>query len=300
MGAMIKRVFLFGIVNILIIVSLSLALNLICAFLGIAPNQYYLYMLIFSVVFGFGGAFTSLLLSKWMAKRMMGVQIIDPNTNDPAARYLVQRVHEFARTARISTMPEVGVYNSPEINAFATGPSKNNSLVAVSSGLLNRMDKDQAEGVLAHEVAHIANGDMVTMTLLQGVINSIVIFAARIIAELIVSQTRSSNDSRPSPFLYMAIVFGLEILFSIFGMIAVNFFSRAREFRADSGGAKYAGREKMIAALRALQGTTDRIAPEQATLATLKISGKPRGALMALFSTHPPLEERIKRLELGR
>ncbi|MCB0349807.1 MAG: protease HtpX, partial [Bdellovibrionales bacterium] len=255
---------------------------------------------IFSIVFGFGGAFTSLLLSKWMAKRMMGVQIIDPYTSDPAARHLVTKVHEFARAAKISTMPEVGIYNSNEINAFATGPSRNNSLVAVSSGLLSRMNKDEADGVLAHEVAHIANGDMVTMTLLQGVINAIVIFAARIVAQLIVSQTRSSNDDRPSPFLYMGIVFALEMLFSIFGMIAVNFFSRAREFRADSGGAKYAGRNKMISALRALQGTVDRLEPEQATLATLKISGKSRSALMALFSTHPPLEERIRRLESGR
>lgn len=300
MGAIIKRVFLFSIVNILIIVSLSLALNLICAFLGIAPNQYYQYMLIFSVVFGFGGAFTSLLLSKWTAKRMMGVQIIDPSTSDPAARRLVERVYEFARAARLSKMPEVGIYNSPEINAFATGPSKNNSLVAVSTGLLNRMNKDEADGVLAHEVAHIANGDMVTMTLLQGVINAIVIFAARIVAQLIVSQTRSSDNDRPSPFLYMGIVFALEMLFSIFGMMAVNFFSRAREFRADRGGAKYAGRDKMISALRALQGTSDRLAPEQAALATLKISGKKHGALMALFSTHPPLEDRIRRLELGR
>lgn len=300
MGAIIKRVFLFGLVNILIIVSLSFAFNIICAFLGISPDQYYQHLLLFSIVLGFGGAFTSLLLSKWTAKRMMGVQIIDPKTSDPAARHLVERVHEFARAAQLKKMPEVGIYNSPEINAFATGPSKSNSLVAVSSGLLSRMNKDEADGVLAHEVAHIANGDMVTMTLLQGVINAIVIFAARIIAHLIVSQTRSSNDDRPSPFLYMGIVFALEMIFSIFGMIAVNYFSRAREYRADRGGAKYAGREKMVSALKALQGTASRLEPEQEALATLKISGKPRGALMALFSTHPPLEDRIRRLEIGR
>jgi heat shock protein HtpX len=158
------------------------------------------------------------------------------------------------------------------------------------------METDEVDGVLAHEVAHIANGDMVTMTLLQGVINAVVIFFARAVANIIASQSRSSDD-RPNPMLYMATVFILEIAFSVLGMIVVNYFSRAREFRADAGGARYAGTQKMAGALRALQGTVGRMPPEQESLATLKISGRSRGALMALFSTHPPLEERIRRLE---
>lgn len=298
--AMMKRILLFGLVNLLVIVSLSFALNIICYFLGISPSSYHQYLLTFSVVMGFGGAFTSLLLSKWMAKTMMGVRVIDPSTSDPSLRFLVDTVYELARAARLAKMPEVGVYDSPEVNAFATGPSKNNSIVAVSTGLLNRMDGPAVKGVLGHEVAHIANGDMVTMTLLQGVINAVVIFLARAVAQIITSSGRSSSDERPNPFLYMMTVFALEIAFSILGMIAVNYFSRAREYRADKGGAKFAGRDNMITALRALQGTTGRLDREQETLATLKISGRSRGTLLALFSTHPPLEERIRRLEIGR
>ncbi|OFZ18541.1 MAG: zinc metalloprotease HtpX [Bdellovibrionales bacterium RBG_16_40_8] len=307
MWTMTKRMMIFVTVNILILISLSLALNLICAFLGINPNQYYQSLLLISITLGFGGAFTSLLLSKFMAKTMMGVQIVDPKTTDPALRHLVQKIYEFSRAAKLKNMPEVGIYNSPEVNAFATGPSKNNSLVAVSTGLLRTMNTDATEGVIAHEITHIANGDMVTMTLIQGVINSIVIFAARIIAHIIVNQGRSSNDSRPNPFLYFGLVMALEILFSLFGMIAVNYFSRWREYRADAGGAKYAGRDKMISALRALQKAynqgpldTDDQRKNEA-IATFKISGRPRkNKFIALFATHPQLEDRIRRLETGR
>lgn len=298
--AMVKRILLFGLVNLLVIVSLSFALNIICYYLGISPSSYMQYLLVFSVVMGFGGAFTSLLLSKWMAKKMMGVRVIEPSTTEPSLRFLVDTVHELARSARLSNMPEVGIYDSEEVNAFATGPSKNNSIVAVSTGLLNRMDRDAVKGVLGHEVAHIANGDMVTMTLLQGVINAVVIFLARIVAQIITSSGRSSSDDRPNPFFYMMTVFALEMAFSVLGMIAVNYFSRAREYRADKGGAKFAGRDNMITALRALQGTTGRLEREQEALATLKISGRSRGTLLALFSTHPPLEDRIRRLEAGR
>jgi heat shock protein HtpX len=294
--AMIKRVFLFALTNILVLVSLSFAFNVICRFFGITPAAYYDYLLLFSVVMGFGGAFFSLMISKWSAKTMMGVRIIDPQSSDPALRRVVERVYEYSRAARLTKMPEVGIYESADVNAFATGPSRNNSLVAVSTGLLHRMETDEVDGVLAHEVAHIANGDMVTMTLLQGVINAVVIFFARAVANIIASQSRSSDD-RPNPMLYMATVFILEIAFSVLGMIVVNYFSRAREFRADAGGARYAGTQKMAGALRALQGTVGRMPPEQESLATLKISGRSRGALMALFSTHPPLEERIRRLE---
>jgi heat shock protein HtpX len=295
--AMIKRVFLFALTNILVLVSLSFAFNVICRFFGITPAAYYDYLLLFSVVMGFGGAFFSLMISKWSAKTMMGVRIIDPQTSDASLRRVVDRVYEYSRAARLSKMPEVGIYESQDVNAFATGPSRNNSLVAVSTGLLHRMETDEVDGVLAHEVAHIANGDMVTMTLLQGVINAVVIFFARVVANIVASQGRSNGDSGPNPVLYMATVFILEIIFSALGMIVVNYFSRAREFRADAGGARYAGTQKMAGALRALQGTVGRMPPEQESLATLKISGRSRGALMALFSTHPPLEERIRRLE---
>ena len=294
-----KRIFLFLLTNLLIIATLSILLNLICAALGINPNQYYSYMLIYSVLFGFGGAFISLFMSKWMAKRMMGLQIIDPRTNDPMLRDLVLRVHSLAQAARLPKMPEVAIYDSPDVNAFATGPSKRNSLVAVSTGLLRKMNREEVEGVLAHEVAHIANGDMVTMTLVQGVINSLVIFLARIIANLVVSQLRS-NDDQPNPFLYMGIVFVLEIVLSLFGMIVVTYFSRAREFRADSGGARLAGKDKMIAALRSLQTAIARPNPDEEAIATLKISGRRKGTLAALFSTHPSLDDRIRRLETSR
>jgi heat shock protein HtpX len=299
MWPMMKRIVLFSLVNILILVSLSFALNIILAFLGISFSAYYQQILVMSLALGFGGAFTSLLLSKWTAKTFMGVRIISPQTQDPTLRRLVERVHDFSRASHLSKMPEVGIYDSPEVNAFATGPSRNNSLVAVSTGLLQRMDSDAVDGVLAHEVAHIANGDMVTMTLLQGVINAIVIFAARMIAHIITSQGRS-NDERPNPFVYMGIVMGLEIAFSLLGMLVVNYFSRAREFRADKGGAQYAGRDKMIGALRSLQGTLGRVDTQHESLATLKISGRPKNSLLALFSTHPSLEERIRRLEIGR
>lgn len=293
-----KRVFLFVTVNILVIVSLSFAYSIIARFFGL-PQDGLGYLIPFAVIFGFGGAFISLLISKWMAKRMMGVQVIDPRTNDPQMRWVVESVHAYARAAGLPKMPEVGYYNSPEVNAFATGPSKSDSLVAVSAGLLQRMDKDEVEGVLAHEVAHIANGDMVTMTLIQGVINAVVLLLARLIANVAVSAI-SKDDERPSPFLYMGIVFALEMLFSILGMIVVNYFSRAREYRADAGGARYAGRDKMVNALRKLQSTTQLIEPEQEALATLKISGRRKSALNMLFATHPPLEERIRALERAR
>lgn len=295
MFAMGKRVLLFVITNILIMVTLSITWQFVSRAFDLPPYGYE-YLMFFAVVFGFGGAFISLLMSKFMAKRMLGVKIIDPRTNDPQLRRVVESVHQFAKAAGIKTMPEVGYYESPEVNAFATGPSKNNSLVAVSVGLLQRMNPDEVDGVLGHEVAHISNGDMVTMTLLQGVINAVVIFLARIIAQVVVN-AMSKDDRGPGPFVYFGIVIGLEIIFSLFGAIVVNYYSRRREFRADMGGARYAGRDKMLNALKKLQGTQGLIAPEQATLQTLKISSKKKSALMMLFASHPPLEERIQRLE---
>jgi heat shock protein HtpX len=189
-------------------------------------------------------------------------------------------------------MPEVGVYESPEVNAFATGPSKRKSLVAVSSGLLRTMRRDEVEGVLAHEVAHIRNGDMVTMTLIQGVVNAFVMFLARVIAFAI----RQGSDSRNSYFFSYIVMIVLEIVFGILGMIVVAWFSRAREFRADAGGAALAGRQNMIAALRRLLQAKELVDTTEPALATLKINGK-RSTWLMLASTHPPLEDRIRALE---
>ena len=180
----------------------------------------------------------------------MGVKVIDPNTSDPAARELVNTVHGLARKARLPKMPEVGYYDSPEMNAFATGPSKSNSLVAVSSGLMRSMNKGELEAVLGHEIAHIANGDMVTLTLIQGIINAFVLFFARILASVIASQFE-----RKSFWMEYIIYIGLQMAFSMLGMIVVSYFSRQREFRADKGGAKFSSRENMIAALQILGGT---------------------------------------------
>lgn len=291
--AMFKRISLFLITNVLVLVTVSIAFTLISSFFGLDRSSSYMtYTLVFCAVWGMGGAFISLFISKWMAKRMMGVKIIDPNTRDSFERNIVDMVYTMSRRAGLSKMPEVGIYDSPEINAFATGPSKSNSLVAVSTGLLRAMDQAEVEGVIGHEVAHIANGDMVTMTLIQGIVNAFVMFFARILANIISSQV----DERYAGIVHIALVILFDIVFAILGSVAVNYFSRQREFRADYGGAKYAGREKMIAGLRKLQRQFDNIAPDNGAAATLKISNKSSG-IMALFSTHPSLDERIRRLE---
>ncbi len=290
-----KRVILFVFLNILVIITISLTLNI----LGIKPYLTasgidYNALLVFCLVWGMGGAFISLGLSRVMAKWMMGVRIIDPNTNDPQLRWLVDTVYRLARQAGISKMPEVGIYFSPEVNAFATGPTRNRSLVAVSSGLLETMDEDEIEGVLSHEVAHIANGDMVTMTLLQGVINAVVMFLARVIAFVLTSSKRDDRES--SPWLRYFITMILEILLSFFAMMLIAWFSRYREFKADEGGARLGGKDKMIAALKKLKRTIERAdLTHSESLTAFKISSGSR--LMKLFSTHPPLDERIRRLE---
>ncbi|MBW0435343.1 protease HtpX [Leptospira yasudae] len=288
-----KRIGLFLLTNILVVVTISIVTNV----LGIGPyldaNGINLSsLLVFCFLWGMGGAFVSLLLSKFMAKMMMGVKIIDPRSASGAERELYSKVERLARTANLP-MPEVGIYHSPEVNAFATGPSKSSSLVAVSSGLLQAMDNSEVEGVLAHELAHVANGDMVTMTLVQGVVNAFVMFFSRIISYAL--STMVKDELQYTVRLVANIV--LSILFSILGSIVVAYFSRTREYRADAGGAKLAGRQNMIAALEKLRRTFD--APEDErggdALATMKISGHSKW--MALFSTHPPLEARIAALK---
>lgn len=296
-----KRIVLFLAVNMLVILTVSIVMSV----LGVQPylTEYgidYGSLMAFCLIWGFGGAFISLLLSKKMAKWMMGVQIIDPQRGDPALQEYVQTVHRLAKSAGLSKMPEVGIYQSPELNAFATGPTRNNSLVAVSTGLLERMDQSSVEGVLGHEVAHIANGDMVTMTLVQGVVNAFVMFLARVVAFAIMNLTRGRDEEGEgmSFLAYHLTVFVLEFLFMILGSIVVAWFSRYREFRADAGGARLAGRDKMIQALESLKRNLEIQDPhtEQAAFQSMKISAK-RGGFMRLLSTHPPLEDRIRRLE---
>ncbi len=298
-----KRFFFFFLVNILVMVTVSLVLN----FLGVshyatAYGINYQQLMIFCLVWGMAGSFISLMLSKFMAKSMMGVEIVDGRGQ---YHQLVQSIHHLSRRAGISKMPEVGIYHSPDINAFATGPTKNSALIAVSTGLLQNMSWDEIEGVLAHEVSHAANGDMVTMTLIQGVINAFVMFFARI-AAFFVAQALRSNDNEGrggSRFFEFILIFLFEIIFGLFGMMVVALFSRWREFRADAGSAALVGREKMIAALRKLQRTyevaTEAVKEEPKSFAAFKISGG-RSGFMQLLSTHPSLDARIKALQESR
>lgn len=283
-------------VNLLVVLTISILMTVLSRVFHVnIGGQSISGLAVLCLIWGMGGAFISLALSRIMAKWMMGVQVIPENTTDPHLRDLMHRVHQLARGAGISTMPEVGIYDSPEVNAFATGPTRNRALVAVSTGLLNNMDRTAVDGVLGHEVAHIANGDMVTMTLIQGIVNAIVMFVARIVAMLVANAV-----PRETRFMVRFLVtIALEIGLSLLGMIVVAWFSRQREFRADAGGAKLAGRDRMIRALQSLQQTSDIRDPNEAqSVASLKISGK-AGGLMMLLSTHPPLEERIRRLQLG-
>lgn len=301
---MFKYIKTFGLLiltNILVVLTISTLLNL----LGV---RYYLdesglnyeSLIVFCFVWGMGGAFISLLISKWMAKMAMGVQVIDPTRAGEYA-WLVQMVHDVSRKAGLQVMPEVGIFDTPAPNAFATGPTKNNSLVACSTGLLRQMNKEEVRGVVGHEVAHIANGDMVTMTLIQGVVNAFVMALSRIIAFVISNAGRSSDREGYSSMNYL-LVFVLELVLGVFGMIVVAWFSRQREFRADAGSARYVGKNPMIGGLRSLQrvyhptlSAITESAPNS-SMQALMISGK-SGGFLSLFASHPPLEERIKRLE---
>jgi heat shock protein HtpX len=298
-----KRILLFVATNILVVLTVSLILNVLgfTRFLGgFGANQGSLFLI--CLVWGFVGAFFSLAISRIAAKFSMGVQVIDPKQPGQFGE-LVEIVHSLAQKAGLPAMPEVGIYPSNQVNAFATGPTKSRALVAVSTGLLQRMRREEIEGVLGHEIAHVANGDMVTMTLIQGVINAFVMFLARIIAMAISSRGRDNENSVSFGGNWLVVML-LETLLSPLGFLVVAWFSRHREFRADAGGAQFAGKAKMIGALQSLQRAFGRDAGEEesrgsASLATLKISGKPSG-FMALLSTHPPLEERIARLQEAR
>ena len=279
-----KRVALFIATNLAILFVLGIVLSILMPVLGLnsASNSGLLFM---CAVFGMGGSFISLLMSKMIAKRSVGARVIEnPSTNEET--WLVNTVRRQAELAGIG-MPEVAIYDSPEINAFATGANKNNALVAVSTGLIRSMNRDEAEAVLGHEVSHVANGDMVTLTLIQGVLNTFVYFFARIVANMV-------NRGNNSAFTYLMTVMAFQAIFGILASIIVMGFSRYREYRADSGGADLAGRQKMIAALERLKSNqTDSQLDGQLT--AFGISGK--RAWSELFMSHPPLEKRIAALQ---
>ncbi len=297
---MFKRFGLWMIMNLAVIVTISLFMNI----LGVRPylDAYglnYEALLIFCGIWGMAGSFISLAMSKFMVKMSMGVKVVDTDTRFSS---LVNRVHRLAKAAGLPKMPEVGVYDSPEVNAFATGPSKSNSIVAVSTGLLQNMSEEEIEGVLGHEVAHIANGDMVTMTLIQGVINAFVMFFARIAAFALQQAMRSDDDRSPiGGIAYWVTTMIFEVLFGFLGMFVTSWFSRMREYSADLGGAQLAGRQNMIAALQKLQSVYEHGAFDKTSqnMAAFKISSKETG-FRAMLSTHPSLGERIKRLQTGQ
>ncbi len=289
-----KRVLLFLATNVAILVVLSISLRLLGVErildeqgIGLDYNA----LLIFAAVFGMGGAFMSLALSKWTAKRFTGARVIEQPRNE-TERWLVETVRRQARQAGIG-MPEVAIYDAPDMNAFATGMRRDNALVAVSTGLLQGMSRDEVEAVLAHEVSHVANGDMVTLALIQGVINTFVIFLSRVIGHLVDRVVFKTERGHGPAFWITAII--AEIVLAVLASMIVMWFSRQREFRADAGGARLAGREKMIAALERLkQSVNQPHLPDQ--LAAFGISGGIGQGIKRLFMSHPPLDERIAAL----
>jgi heat shock protein HtpX len=287
-----KRIMLFLATNLAILVVLSIVANVLGLdrYLG-ARGGSLGGLLVFAALFGFGGAFISLAISKWMAKRAMGVQVIEQPRNSTEI-WLVDTVRRQAQAAGIG-MPEVGIFESPEPNAFATGASRNKSLVAVSTGLLQRMNQNEVEAVLGHEISHVANGDMVTLTLIQGVVNTFVIFLSRIIGNIVDRTLFRSEDGRGPAYFISVIV--SEIVLGIGASMIVAWFSRYREFRADRGGAQLAGRTNMIGALERLKAAHEPLPAQLAAFGIASGDG-PRG-FQRLFMSHPPLNERIAALE---
>ena len=286
-----KRILLFLGTNLAIVFVLSITMRL----LGVEP---YLTaqglnlgsLLIFAAVMGFGGSLISLAISKWTAKKAMGVHVIETPANSTEF-WLVDTIRKYSEQAGIK-MPEVGIYDSPDVNAFATGMSKNSSLIAVSTGLLQQMTRQEAEAVLGHEVAHAANGDMVTLALIQGVVNTFVMFLSRVIGN-IVDRVVFKNENGHGPAFFVTMIIA-ELVLGILASIIVMYFSRQREFRADVGGASLAGRQNMIAALERLNSLHPQPLPDK--MAAFGIAGGMGGGLKRLFMTHPPLEERIAAL----
>ena len=278
-----KRIFLFIATNIAVLVVISIILSI----LGVSANPNdTVGLLVFSAVVGFTGSIISLLTSKWVAKRSVGAHVIEQPRNETEA-WLLNTVQNQARQWNLKT-PEVAVYDSPEPNAFATGPSRNNSLVAVSTGLLHNMNRDEVEAVLAHEMAHVGNGDMVTLTLIQGVVNTFVVFLARIVSGMVAR----NSDGEVSQGMYFMVSMVLQIVFGFLASFIVMWFSRQREYRADAGAAKLVGAPKMIAALQRLKGGDSQLPREMAAMGIASEASKD-----SLLSTHPSLDNRIARFQ---
>ncbi|KGM51926.1 protease HtpX [Lysobacter concretionis Ko07 = DSM 16239] len=289
---MFKRIALFLATNLAVMVLLGIVLSVLQGVFGITLGNNGT-LLVFAAVFGFGGSLISLAMSKWMAKRSTGAQVIETPRSE-SEQWLVATVQRQAEAAGIK-MPEVAIYDAPEINAFATGPSRNNSLVAVSTGLLRGMNRDEAEAVLGHEISHVANGDMVTMALIQGVLNTFVIVLARVVGRIVDGFISGNRESSAPGFGYYIIVFVLDMVFGLIASMIAMWFSRYREFRADAGGASLAGRDKMVAALQRLaQNHGQNTLPKQ--VAAFGISGAVGHGMRRLLMSHPPLEERIAAL----
>jgi heat shock protein HtpX len=291
---MVTRILLLIATNFAVIVVLGIAAQLfgldkIMAENGMTGQLSGLFIM--SLIIGFGGSFISLAMSKWMAKRSMGVHMIEQPSNE-VERWLMDTVRRQAEQAKIG-MPEVGIFNTPVVNAFATGMRRNNSMVAVSTGLLNSMTRDEAEAVMAHEVSHVANGDMVTMGLIQGVLNTFVVFLSRVVGIIVDKAVFKTRDGFGPGYFIVSII--AQIVLGVLATLIASWYSRRREFRADAGGADLAGREKMAAALERLKAQHEPQAlPGQ--LAAFGISGGVKEGLIKLFSTHPPLDERIAAL----
>lgn len=288
---MFKRVTLFLLTNLAVVLVLGVvlaALRYFGLFQGI--DQYYLSLLVFAGIFGFAGSLISLLVSKWVAKWTTGARVITRPQSDVEV-WLLRTVQDHAQRAGIR-MPEVAIYDSPDMNAFATGPSRNNSLVAVSTGLLHGMRREEVEAVIAHEVSHVANGDMVTLMMLQGVVNTFVIFASRVIGDVVDKTVFRTERGRGPAYFITTIV--AELVLGILATMLVLWFSRWREFRADAGSARLVGAPKMIAALRRLQGSEPSHLPDSVRAFGIRGGG---GGFASLFRTHPPLEDRIARLQ---
>ncbi|EIC85450.1 protease HtpX [Serratia sp. M24T3] len=287
------RIALFLMTNLAVMVVFGLVLSLT----GIRSSSV-MGLMIMAGLFGFGGAFVSLLMSKWMALRSVGGEVIEQPRNE-TERWLMNVVSRQSQQAGIK-MPQVAIYHAPDINAFATGARRDASLVAVSTGLLQSMSQDEAEAVIAHEISHISNGDMVTMTLIQGIVNTFVIFISRILAQIaagfLSGDREGENNSNGNPLVYFAVSMVLELVFGIVASIITMWFSRHREFYADAGSAKLVGREKMIAALQRLK--TSHEPQEAGSMMALCINGKSK-TFSELFMSHPPLDKRIEALRSG-
>lgn len=284
-----KRVMLFLATNLAVVLVLSVVLNIVYAVTGMQPGSLS-GLLVMAAVFGFGGAIISLLMSKSMALRSVGGVVIDTPRNE-IEHWLLETVRRQANQAGIG-MPTVAIYDAPDMNAFATGAKRNDSLVAVSTGLLHNMTRDEAEAVLAHEVSHIANGDMVTMTLMQGVVNTFVIFLSRFIANIVASRDSEDGEGGSNMLVYFGVSMVLELVFGLLASFITMWYSRRREFYADAGAAELVGKQKMIAALERLKmGQESRL---EGSMMAFGINGK--RSLSELMMTHPPLEKRIAAL----